>query len=971
MALEEYNRKRDFKQTPEPAGKKPQKPAAKKSSKAAKGLSFVIQKHAATRLHYDFRLELDGVLKSWAVPKGPSLDPGEKRLAVHVEDHPIDYGGFEGIIPKGQYGGGTVLLWDRGTWEPIEGDARDAEAAYEKGRLKFRLHGDKLEGGWNLVRMGGRRNDGEDNWLLIKEKDDEARPGSGDSIVVERPESVETGKSLEEIADDPARVWQSDRPAAQDPAATFKEKIRQVAHAAGKKAKAPAKRAAKAAAPSPAVSKPAKRSQASQSSPASALASLPGARRAPLPAGGIEPQLATLVDQPPRDAGWIHEIKYDGYRALLEIDGADVHLYTRRGNDWTPRFQTVAAAARDLPAKQALLDGEVVVLLPDGTTSFQALQNALAEERPGELVYFAFDLLYLDGYDLRGAPLAARKEALGGLLAGLPGDGSIRYGEHIAGRGEDFFRQACGFALEGVVAKRADLPYRSGRSKDWLKVKCIKRQELVIVGYTDPEGSRTGFGALLLAVHDDAGALVFAGKVGTGFDQAALVDLHRRLAKIERKTPAFEKAPRGAEARRSHWVEPQLVGEVVFTEWTKDGILRHPSFQGLREDKDPAEIVRERPEPAAAAAAATSEAESAAKRAAKTKPAKAPAAGKTAAGAAAKTAGTKGRKPAGRSPEATAKPDGRSPEPAARPDVPPKKTAKGEEIVGGVRITHPERVLYPGQGLTKRDLALYYERVADWILPYLADRPLTLVRCPEGQAKECFYQKHVSYQFPASIARVDVGEAQPYGAVRDLSGLVALVQMGALELHIWGSHVDRLEQPDYIVFDLDPDEGLAWERVVEGARAVKARLEELGLATFLKTTGGKGLHVVSPLARRLGWDEVKAFTKAVSESIVHDEPQRYTSMLPKVRRQGKIFIDYLRNGRGATSIAAYSTRARPGAPVSAPLFWEELDDPEIRGNTFTVENLPARLDALKSDPWEGFAKARRAITVKMLKAVAG
>jgi bifunctional non-homologous end joining protein LigD len=984
MALEEYRKKRDFRKTPEPSG------TARGKKAARAGLSFVIQKHAATRLHYDFRLELDGVLKSWAVPKGPSLDPGEKRLAVHVEDHPVDYGGFEGIIPKGQYGGGTVLLWDRGTWEPLAEDKtsadRDPAASYARGHLKFRLHGEKLHGTWALVKMGGRRNEGEDNWLLIKERDEEARPGSGDAIVVERPESVATGQSLEEIARDPARVWQSDRPAADSPAAAFKEKIRLAAEAAKKKtaeaaqrktaeaakkktaeaakrktaeavkrkpAEAAQKKTAGAARKKPAPGKlatgrktaksPVKKASAKRAAgkkagakrteedPGSSFdaAGIPGARRGPLPAG-VEPQLATLVDQPPHGDGWIHEIKYDGYRALLALDGGDAHLTTRRGNDWTARFQPIATAAADLSARQALVDGEVVVQEPDGTTSFQALQNVLAEERQGELVYFAFDLLYLDGWDLRGAPLAERKRALEALLAGLPAGSPIRYGQHVLGRGDDFFREACGFGLEGIVAKRAALPYHPGRSKDWLKVKCIKRQELVVVGYTDPEGSRTGFGALLLAVHDDAGALTFAGKVGTGFDQAALVRLHRKLKAIERKTPAFANAPRGAEARRSHWVEPKLVAEVAFTEWTDEGILRHPSFQGLREDKDPAEIVRERPVPAAAAA------------------------GETAGAAAAAEAGAK-------------------PGSAKKRAAAGAPRSKKDEEIGGVRLTHPDRVLYPGtgpgQGLTKRDVALYYERVADRILPYLADRPLTLVRCPEGQGKECFYQKHVSDQFPGSIARVDVGEAEPYGALRDLSGILALVQMGVLEIHIWGSHVDRIEQPDYIVFDLDPDEGLAWERVVAGARAVKARLEQLGLQTFLKTTGGKGLHVVSPLVRKLEWDAVKAFTKAVSEAIVRDQPKLYTSMLPKARRQGKIFIDYLRNGRGATSISAYSTRARPGAPVSAPLFWEELDDPEIRGNTFTVENLPARLDSLKRDPWEGFAKGRRAITAKMLKAL--
>ncbi len=965
MALEEYRRKRDFKKTPEPAGK----PGAVK----VKDRSFVIQKHAASRLHYDFRLELDGVLKSWAVPKGPSLDPGEKRLAVHVEDHPIEYGDFEGIIPRGEYGGGTVLLWEQGTWEPID---LDADKGYAKGHLKLRLAGEKLRGGWNLVRMGGRRNEGADNWLLIKEDDDEARPGTGDAILVERPESVASGKSLEEIAADPPRVWRSNR-AEESPAAEpagFKEKLRRVARAAAERALPPAAKKAGAggkAAPAKkaertekAKAAPAKKTKAAatasprrasgakkppkESARSSNAAEVPGAVRGALPKGGIEPQLATLVDRPPTGDAWLHEIKYDGYRALLECDGGDVHLYTRRGNDWTAKMRPIADAAAPLAAHRALVDGEVVVLQPDGTTSFQALQEALGDGE-GELTYLAFDLLHLDGYDLRRSPLAARKAALAALLAELPEGSAIRYATHVEGRGEDFFQQACRFHLEGIIAKRADLPYRSGRGRDWVKVKCLQRQELVVVGYTDPEGSRSGFGALLLAVHDDAGELVFAGRVGTGFDQAALADIHRRLLKLRVKTPAFKNAPRGAEARRSHWVEPRLVAEVAFGEWTDEGLLRHPSFQGLREDKDPAEIVREKPVPPPSAAASAEAGEPKKKSKPKSKsgqPAPPPAAAKP--------------------PAAAAKPPA-APAAAGAPPVRSGKPGKPEEIAG-VRITHPDRVLYPGAGITKGDVARFYQRIAAWALPQLADRPLTLVRCPDGQGGECFYQKHVSGPFPATIARIDVGEEQPYGALRDLAGLLALVQMSALEIHIWGSHVDRLEQPDYIVFDLDPDEGLDWQRVVAGARAVKARLEELGLAAFLKTTGGKGLHVVSPLARRLEWDEVKTFTKAVADSIVAAEPRLYTGNLLKVRRQGKIFIDYLRNGRGATSIAPYSTRARPGAPVSTPLFWEELDDAELRGNTFTVENLPARLEALRADPWDGFAKAAKPITAAMQKA---
>src|SRR4051812_6127635 len=921
MGLTEYKKKRNFRATPEPEGK------VKKNA----GNSFVIQKHAATRLHYDFRLEMEGVLRSWAVPKGPSLDPGEKRLAVHVEDHPIDYGDFEGIIPKGQYGGGTVLLWDRGTWTP-EGDPG---AAYKKGSFKFRLDGEKLHGRWALVRMGGRnQEEGHENWLLIKEKDETAVPGSGDALVEQYPDSVATGLSLEEIAADPERVWQSNRA---EKTASFKDKL------AAKVAKAAAKKApAKKAAASKGIKKTA------QPEPSSAAASIPGARKAAMPSS-IEPQLATLVEEVPQGDEWIHEIKYDGYRALCEIRDGEARLITRHGKDWTDRFAPVARAAGKLPVSQAILDGEVVVLEPDGTTSFQTLQNALAENRQDDLVYFAFDLLYLDGYDLRRAPLLARKEALDELLAGRAG--AIRMGDHVEADGEGFYRQACNFALEGIVCKRADLPYHSGRNKDWLKVKCLKRQEFVIVGFTDPEKSRVGFGALLLAVNDGKGELVFAGKVGTGFNDRTLRELRARMNMLEIDKPAFKNPPRGAEARRSHWLKPQLVGEVAFTEWTREGILRHPTFQGLREDKSPREIVREEPQaPPPEAKGKKAEAKRpAAKAPAKKAPAK-------------KAAAKKGKKIV-KGPKPPLHP---APEEVA---VPPQGRSKKREVeIAGVRFSNPERVLYPEQGVTKEELGIYYARIADWIMPHLKDRPLTLVRCPEGRAKQCFYQKHIGEHVPPAVRRIDVGDPEPYGVVDSLEGLLSLAQMGVLEIHIWGSHRDKIEQPDYIVFDFDPDEGLDWDRVVEEALAMRAFLEDLGLQTFLKTTGGKGLHVVLPIVRKDNWDEVKAFTKAVSEKMVAAEPQKYTSKLPKASRKGKIFIDYLRNGRGATSICAYSTRARANAPVSVPLFWEELET-DVRGNTYTLRTLPERLESLPADPWADFFKVRQSITAAMKKAV--
>jgi bifunctional non-homologous end joining protein LigD len=917
MGLQEYKKKRNFKATPEPEGQ---------VQSTQEGNSFVIQKHAATRLHYDFRLEMEGVLRSWAVPKGPSLDPGEKRLAVHVEDHPLDYGTFEGIIPKGQYGGGTVLLWDRGTWHP-EGDP---VAGYKKGHLRFRLDGEKLQGGWDLVRLGGRRGNGDgekQEWLLIKVNDETAQPGSGDAIVEERPESVATGLSLEEIAADPERVWESNRAQPASETASFKDRIAAKAAKTGAKgAKKTAKKALKAA-------DAAKKEIASGLDPAP----IEGARKAALPAK-VEAQLATLVDGVPQGEEWVHEIKFDGYRCLCHVKDGDCRIITRNGKDWSDRFAPVARAAADLPVQSAILDGEVVVLEPNGTTSFQALQNALTENRDRDLVYYAFDLLYLDGYDLRKASLLDRKAALGQVVG--PAKGTIRYSDHVTGDGEAFYRQACDFSLEGIIAKRGDLPYHGGRNKDWLKIKCLKRQEFVIVGFTDPEGSRVGFGALWLAVNE-GGKLVSAGKVGTGFNDQLLRGLRKRLDKMVVPKPAFENPPRGAEARRSHWVRPELVAEVAFTEWTRDGILRHPAFQGLREDKDPRDVVHERPQDLPDEA----EPEKAAKKSAKTSAKK----------TAARPAMKKGPKP----------PLHPAPEEKPLPSAGKKK----EVEISGVRFSNPDKVLFPEEGVTKRDLGVYYSRIADWILPHIKDRPLTIVRCPEGRTKQCFYQKHINEHVPPSVRRVEIaGDPEPYGAVSSLEGILSLAQMGVLEFHIWGSHRDKIELPDYVVFDLDPDEGLAWERVVEAAYQMRDFLDGLGLRSFLKTTGGKGLHVVLPLTRKLDWDEVKAFTKAVTETVVAANPGRYTSKLPKASRKGKIFIDYLRNGRGATSICAYSTRARLGATVSTPLFWEELEQ-GVRADSFTVKNLPERLEKLPADPWEEFFKVRQSITAAMKKAV--
>ena len=872
--LGEYHHKRNFAQTPEPRGTVG--PAAR-----AGDLAFVIQKHAATRLHYDFRLELDGVLKSWAVPKGPSLDPQDKRLAMHVEDHPLDYGGFEGIIPKGEYGGGTVLLWDRGTWRP-EGDPH---AGYRAGNLKFALAGEKLSGSWALVKIRGGRRDARDEdraWLLIKHRDEHARAGKAGDVTGARPESVATGRTLEDIASASDRVWHSNRPAA-------------------------SAKAARSGSPRP---------------PAPSAAAVAGGRRAALPRF-VAPELATLVSKAPDGDGWLHEMKFDGYRILARLDGGRVQLLSRNERDWTEKFPQVADAVAGLPARTAMLDGEVAVLLPGGTTSFQALQNLGEAPEHGELVYMVFDLLHLDGYDLTDARLEDRKAALASLVAAGGRGGVVRYSDHVIGSGPDFFAQACRLGLEGAIAKRRDAPYVGTRGGDWLKIKCVREQEVVIGGYTDPEGARTGIGALLAGVNED-GRLVYVGKVGTGFTTQVLRDLKKRLAPLEQPTAPFDTRPTGV--GRPHWVRPELVAQVTFSEWTSDGKMRHPSFQGLREDKPAAEVVRER--------------------------AVAPAESRTT--------------PSSRRSREKGPSTGTPPSRAKAPAVAERARSSRDGVVAevaGVRLTHADRILFPGPAATKLDLARYYEGIAEWILPHLADRPTSLVRGPEGVSGTYFYQKHVGHWAPPSLRRVRIKEKTKVGeylVVDTLAGLIALAQIDILEIHTWNSVTADLERPNRIVFDLDPAPDVEWSRVVEAARVVRARLTSLGLESWVKTTGGKGLHVVAPLAPGSTWDAGAEFSREVAEAIVREAPRGYVAHMAKAARAGKIFIDYLRNVRGATSVAAYSTRARPAAPVAVPLDWDELT-PRLRSDRFTIESVPRRLASLRADPWRGYWTARQAL----------
>jgi bifunctional non-homologous end joining protein LigD len=879
MSLTEYHHKRDFRKTPEPRGKQ--------GRKHARDLAFVIQKHAASRLHYDFRLEWDGTLKSWAVPKGPSLDPKNKQLAVQVEDHPLSYGDFEGIIPQGEYGGGTVMLWDRGIWEPIG----DAGEGFKSGKLKFILHGEKLQGHWTLVRMRGRAGDDGKNWLLIKERDDEARPESEYSVTEDLDRSVSTERSLEEIANAEDRIWKSNRKSATSKSA------------------------------SPVATKV--RRKASKKTPQEPLdldlANLAGAKKSRLPET-LAPQLATLSAKAPAGENWVHEMKFDGYRILAFLDQGKVKLETRNGNDWTRKFKHVVNALKDLPVRSAVLDGEVVVLKPDGTPDFQRLQNVLKSGEQSELIYYVFDLPYCEGFDLRSCTLLDRKQILGKIMRRLSPDnlGTLRYSEHLTGDGPEVLKSACEHHLEGIVSKQADSTYSSSRSQAWLKTKCLQRQEFVIGGYTRPGGERKGFGSLILGYHDRQGELVYCGRVGTGFTAQSLKQLSALLKKKVVDACPFASAPREAKRELGSWVQPDLVAEVEFTEWTSDGSLRHPSFKGLREDKPAREITREEAQmPEKDSSSSSKQHET-------------------------------GRQKASKA---------------------PVSDSEEENVVAGISLTHPHRVIYPEIELTKQELATYYADIADWILPHVVDRPLSLVRCPRGQGEKCFYQKHFDDELPEGLIQFPIREkraTENYVVIKSLPGLIWLVQIGVLEIHPWGSKIDAIERPDQVIFDLDPGEGVTWEQIVQGARDVKSRLEDLGLESFLRTSGGKGLHICVPLVRRRDWEETKDFTHALASAMMRDDPARYIDTLSKQKRKGRIFVDYLRNGRGATAIASYSTRARKGAPVATPVRWDELNA-DLKPNQYTVHNVRQRLAALKDDPWRGYFDVRQSITNAMLK----
>ncbi|MCE4541603.1 MULTISPECIES: DNA ligase D [unclassified Caballeronia] len=891
--LDTYQRMRRFDKTPEPSGAakrsggaRAKKTATKKTAKRA--MSFVIQEHDARRLHYDFRLELDGTLKSWAVPKGPSLDPSVKRLAVHVEDHPLDYGSFEGEIPEGNYGAGSVIVWDRGTWAPQSGSVEEAAREYEKGKLKFVLDGEKLHGGWTLVKSHMRGSGDKEQWLLIKERDDEARSEAEYDILLKKPGSV-LSESLGARAKNGALIDRAERKAAAK--------------------KAPARRTAARkqsdghAHPDIVANRSAESLRTLSHEPA-----IEGAVKAKLPAT-FKPQLATLVDAAPPGEDWAYEIKFDGYRMLARIETTrgkrDIRIYTRNGNDWSAKFSKQVKALEKLDIESGWLDGEAVVLDERGLPDFQALQNAFDAGRPQDIVVYFFDVPYLNGYDLRHVPLVQRRAMLKALIEPVD-DSVLRYSQDFAFHADELLKSACDMALEGIIGKRIDSAYVPGRGNSWIKLKCRRRQEFVIGGYSEPSGSRGEFGALLLGVYDKSGKLQYAGRVGTGFDQKMLVAVKKELDKRETPRMPFASEPQERSRTPVHWVKPELVAECNFAEWTKERIVRQASFVSLRDDKPARQIVKEEPVAAKKVAAK-------------------------------KTAAV-------------------------------KKAKASSAEVEGVKISHPDRVIDKSAGYTKLDVVEYYASVAKWMLPHLKDRPVSLVRAPEDIGGELFFQKHsAKLAIPHITQHPDIDPGHPpLLTIESSKALVGTAQMSTIELHTWNAVASNIEKPDRMVFDLDPGEGVGWERMIEAAKLTKELLAELGLTSFCKTSGGKGFHVVVPLRKHADWDEMKAFSQAVAQHMANALPKFFSAKMGMQNRKGKIFIDYLRNNRGSSTVAAFSLRARPGLGASMPLSWDELDD-VTSGDQWNIGNARERLDALKRDPWADYEKARQRLTAEMKK----
>jgi bifunctional non-homologous end joining protein LigD len=826
-ALDTYRRKRDFKKTAEPSGE---------AAKAPAGDSFVVQKHAARRLHYDFRLELDGVLKSWAVTRGPSYNPQDKRLAVRTEDHPLEYGGFEGTIPEGEYGGGSVIIWDNGRWKP-HGDPRKG---FQKGKISFDLFGQRLRGAWSLVRMAtDREGNKRENWLLIKERDELANDEPGESLLEEFTTSVVSGNTVDTIAAT-EREWSSSKPA---------------------------------------------RSQTRSEKPG---------KRAGRP-DFVKPQLAELYDAPPQGAGWFHEIKFDGYRIVAVKDGGKITFFSRSGLDWTPKFESLTPAIAALPAQSAVIDGEVAVIGANNHTDFSALQAALSEGKDG-FTYYVFDLLHLDGRDLKALPLRERKARLKILMSGAGRTSRVVYSDHVQGQGEAFFAKAAEMGLEGIVSKDAAAPYHSGRSPAWRKIKAAAAQEFIIIGYSKSDKKGRPFASLLLGYYDADDQLTYAGRVGTGYSAETLETLGAKLSALRLpRRPTIKDLVHRSDAV---YVKPELVAQISFIGWTADRVVRHAVFQGLREDK-PARQVRTEERHMAKA-----------------------------------------------------------------PD------ADGAVRVAGVRLTSPDKLLYANEGITKREVAEYYLRVASRMMPYIEDRLISLVRCPQGAETTCFFQRHASAGFPEQFKGLRIKEnnsdnEEEYLYIEDAAGLVAAAQIGVLELHIWGSRKGDVERADRIVFDLDPDEELRFADLKKAALEIKDMLGTIGLTSFVMATGGKGLHLVCPITPKYEWPEVKAFCRAIAETLASQHPERYTANIRKATRKGRIFVDYLRNDRTSTAICPYSTRNKPGGTIAVPLAWEALTSLKS-AHPITLRDGAAIDRLLSDDPWSGYAKIKQSLPIDTL-----
>ena len=877
--LERYRSMRDFQVTSEPRGHKIQNQRADPGG----AFPFVIQKHDATRLHYDFRLAWNGVLKSWAVTKGPSLFPGDKRLAVEVEDHPIEYGSFEGTIPKGQYGGGSVMVWDYGTWKPLV----NVDTGLAKGDLKFELNGSKLKGSWVLARMHGR-NERPDkpNWLLIKHRDEFARPEDALPITDEAPDSALTGRTIDQIARDNDRTWQS----------------RQT------------QRQANQAQPTPAPLQPRRKHRATPV-PILSLKSFPTEA---LP-GFIEPQLARQSSSPPTGADWVHELKLDGYRIQIHVRSEGkgkssqkhVKLLTRKGLDWTRRLPEIARAAEELPIESGILDGEAVVLDESGTSSFAQLQASFQGGANVRQTYFAFDLLHLNGHNLRGLELLQRKALLSQILAHSDKNSTIHFCEHVTANGAHVFAQACRLGAEGIVSKLASAPYTSGRSTVWVKSKCVNEQEFVIGGFTHPSNGGPGIGAILVGYYE-GGKLRYAGRSGTGFTQESQRDLRKRLDKLDQSKSPFDSVPKEAQ-KGVQWVQPKLVAQLAFASWTSDNLLRQASFRGLREDKPANEVERE----AAIAEDRLSEASSLPAR--------------------------------------------------ARPRL---GSGPRNSFENNLPVSNPNKVLDEASGMTKKMLAEYYMSIADHILPHIAGRPLSIVRCPDGNGKPCFFQKHISIGLPEGVRSVPVpdlksGGTEDYLTLDSSKGLVGLAQIGVFEIHPWGSRNESLEKPDRIVFDLDPDTSIDWKTLAIAAKSVRERLSALGLESFVKTTGGKGLHVVFPIRAEHSWTAVKSFAHAFVLQMEKESPGLYITNMRKALRAGRIFLDYLRNDRGSTAVAPFSPRARSGVPVALPLHWNELNGKDRPAAT--VATFASWKRRLKNDPWSGMSGTKQRLSAEALR----